>query len=78
MKAFIDRVFKSKQRKQKELLDEIVTEAKEQATEADVEAIIKEVKKDIKKEAEVVYPKPNHFPDCNCFKCIRWRNQNAK
>jgi len=48
MKAFIDRVFKSKQRKQKELLDEITnTAVKEQATEAVVEAIIKEVKKDI-------------------------------
>ena len=74
MKAFIERVFKSKQRKQKELLDEIAnTEVKEQATEAVVEAIIKEVKK----EKEVVYPKPKHFPDCNCFKCVRWRNQNA-
>ncbi len=61
----------------KELLDEIAnTKVKEQATEAVVEAIIKEVKKDIKKEAEVVYPKPNHFPDCNCFKCLRWK-QNA-
>ena len=73
MKAFIDRVFKSKQRKQKELLDEITnTAVKEQATEAIVEAIIKEVKKE-----EVVKPKkPNHFPDCNCFKCLRWK-QNA-
>ena len=78
MKSFIERVFKSKKQKQKELLDEIAnTEVKEQATEAVVEAIIKEVKKDIKKEAEVVYPKPNHFPDCNCFKCLRWK-QNAK
>jgi len=73
MKAFIDRVFKSKQQKQKELLDEIAhTEVKDQATEAIVEDIIKEVKKE-----EIVKPKkPNHFPDCNCFKCLRWK-QNA-
>jgi len=46
MKAFIDRVFKSKQQKQKELLDEIAnTEVTEQATEAAVEAIIEENKK---------------------------------
>ena len=75
MRAFIERVFKSKKQKQKELLDEIAnTEVKDQATEAIVEAIIKEVKK----EEVVTYPKPNHFPDCNCFKCERWKQQNAK
>jgi hypothetical protein len=75
MRAFIERVFKSKKQKQKEILDEIThTEVKEQATEAAVEAIIEEVKK----EEVVTYPKPNHFPDCNCFKCGRWKQQNAK
>jgi methionine salvage enolase-phosphatase E1 len=80
MKAFIDRIFKMKKQKQKELLDEIAnTEIKEQATEAAVEAIIEEVKKDSKKkEVKEVFSKPGHyFPDCNCFKCVRWRNQNA-
>ena len=80
MKSFIERVFKSKKQKQKELLDEIAnTEVKEQATEAIVEAIVKEVKKDSKKkEVEEVFVRPGHyFADCNCFKCIRWRNQNA-
>ena len=77
MKSFIERVFKSKQRKQKELLVEIAnTQVKEQATEAVVEAIIKEVKEDIKKEEVVKPKKPNHFSDCNCFKCLRWK-QNA-
>ena len=72
MKAFIERVFKSKKLKKEQ-------EAKvtEQATEAMVEAIIEEVKKDMEKE-EIKIKKPNHFPDCNCFKCVRWRNQNAK
>ncbi len=47
MKAFIEKVFKMKKQKQKELLDEIAnTEVKEQATEAVVEAIVKKVKKD--------------------------------
>ena len=44
-----------------------------------VEAIIEEVKKDIKKEeVKEVFAKPKHFPDCNCFKCVRWKQQNAK
>jgi len=89
MKSFIERVFKSKKQKQKEILDEIThTEVKEQATEAVVKAIIEEVKEvikkeeakkeEVKKEEVVTYPKPNHFPDCNCFKCGRWKQQNAK
>ena len=53
MRAFIDRVFKSKKQKQKELLDEIThTEVAEQATEAVVEASIKEVKKEAKVEVQ--------------------------
>jgi hydrogenase maturation factor HypE len=79
MRAFIERVFKSKKQKQKELIDEIThTEVENQATEAVVEAIIKEVKEEVKKEEVVTYPKPNHFPDCNCFKCDKWKQQNAK
>lgn len=75
MKAFIDRVFKMKKQK-KEIIknEEITSEIKEQATEAAIEAIQVEAPK----EAEVIYLKPNHFPDCTCFKCERWRNQNAK
>jgi hypothetical protein len=70
MKAFIEKIFKSKKLK------------KEKATEAMVEAIIEEVKEvikkeEVKKEEVVTYPKPKHFPDCNCFKCERWK-QNAK
>ena len=45
MKAFIERVFMSKKKKQEELLNEnTTTNTAEQATEAAVEAIIKEVK----------------------------------
>ena len=82
MKAFIEKVFKMKKQKQKEILDEIIH------TEVAVEAVIKEVKKETKKKevtevkevkaVKEVFAKPGHyFPDCNCFKCIRWRNQNA-
>jgi hypothetical protein len=77
MKAFIERVFKSKKQKQKELLDEI---ANTKIVEENKKIITKQIEeriKEIKKEPEVVYPKPNHFPDCNCFKCGRWKNQNA-
>ena len=90
MKAFIEKVFKMKQQKQKELLDEIThteviqenkeilskqieTSIKEKVTQDVVEEIIAEVKK---KEV-VIYPQPNHFSGCNCFKCVRWKNQNA-
>ena len=87
MKAFIDKIFKAK--KQKEILDEIIhteviqknkeilskqieTSIKEKVTQDVVEEIIAEVKK---KEV-VIYPQPNHFSGCNCFKCVRWKNQN--
>ena len=71
MKAFIDRVFK-KRKQDAEENKKLASEVTEQVTEAAVEAIIKEVKKEI-------YSKPGHyFDDCNCYKCIRWRNQNAK
>jgi hypothetical protein len=71
MKAFIEKIFKSKKLKKEK-------EVKEQATEAMVESIIEEVKEVIKKEeVKEVFVKPKHFPDCNCFKCVRWKQQNA-
>jgi hypothetical protein len=86
MKAFIEKIFKSKKLKKETNIKEALQEAdkfvQEKATEAAVEAIIEEVKEvikkeEVKKEEVVTYPKPNHFPDCNCFKCERWK-QNAK
>jgi hypothetical protein len=72
MKAFIDKVFKMKKLKKEELLDEeTITEVKEQATKTNIKAIKVE-------EPKEVFAKPGHyFADCNCFKCIRWRNQSA-
>jgi broad-specificity NMP kinase len=73
MKTFIEKMFKPKKlKKEKEV----------ETTEAKVEAIIEEVKEvikkeEVKKEEVVTYSKPNHFPDCNCFKCERWKQQNA-
>lgn len=76
MKAFIDRIFK-KRKQDAEKAKEQVTEqsttqvesVEEQATQAAIESI---------KEEAIIYPKPGHyFADCNCIKCIRWRNQNA-
>ena len=61
MKAFIERVFKSKKLKQEK-------EVKEQATEAMVEAIIEEVKQEIKKEKHI---------DCECEECLKGRRNNA-
>lgn len=66
MKAFIERVFKSKKQKQKEILDEIITtEVEKQDTEAVVEAIIEEVKN------------TSHI-DCECNECIDRIKQHAK
>jgi hypothetical protein len=90
MKAFIDRIFKKRkhdaeqiEENKKVLAEQIETSVKnkiaqDKATEVAVESIIEEVKEVIKKEEVVIYPKPNHFPDCNCFKCVRWIKQNAK
>ena len=73
MKAFIDRIFKKRKHDAEQIKEPIRTEDK--ATEAMVEAIIEEVKET----QEEVYTKPGHyFDDCNCLKCVRWRNQNAK
>ena len=81
MKAFIDRIFKKRKKdaeqieeNKKVLAEQIETSIKEKVTQDAVEEIIVEVKK---KEV-VIYPQPNHFSGCNCFKCVRWKNQNAK
>ncbi len=71
MKSFIERVFKSKKQKQKELLDEITTKAKESLIIKAVEetkSAIEQVKKEVKKEKHV---------DCECKECID-RIKNAK
>jgi nucleoid DNA-binding protein len=79
MKAFIDKVFKKRKQDAEQFEEPIRTENK--ATEAMVEAIIEEVKeviiKELKQGEVVTYAKPKHFPDCNCFKCERWKQQNA-
>jgi nucleoid DNA-binding protein len=62
VKAFIEKVFKSKKLKKEQ-------EVKEQATEAMVDAIIEEVKEVIKKEKHI---------DCECKECINKVKQNAK
>ena len=88
MKAFIEKVFKMKQQKQKELLDEIthtevIQENKEilsKQIETSIKKHVEEVKEiiaEVKKKEVVIYPQPNHFSGCNCFKCVRWKNQNA-
>ena len=80
MKAFIDRIFKKRKKdaeqieeNKKVLAEQIETSIKEKVTQDVVEEIIAEVKK---KEV-IIYPQPNHFSGCNCFKCVRWKNQNA-
>jgi nucleoid DNA-binding protein len=54
-----------------------VVDTVKQTVEEKVETIIEEVKKEINKKEVVEIKKPNHFADCNCIKCERWR-QNAK
>jgi stage III sporulation protein SpoIIIAA len=81
MKAFIDKIFRKRksdaeqiEENKKVLAEQIETSIKEKVTQDAVEEIIVEVKK----EEVVIYPQPNHFSGCNCFKCVRWKNQNAK
>jgi nucleoid DNA-binding protein len=62
MKAFIEKIFKSKKLKKEQ-------EVKEQTTETMVDAIIEEVKEVIKKEKHI---------DCECKECIAKVKQNAK
>jgi hydrogenase maturation factor HypE len=62
MRAFIERVFKSKKLKKEK-------QAEEQSTETMVDVIIEEVKEVIKKEKHV---------DCECKECIARIKQNAK
>ena len=85
MKAFIDKIFKKRksdaeqiEENKKILAEQIETSIKEKVTQDAVKEIIEEVKEVIKKEEVVIYPQPNHFSGCNCFKCVRWKNQNAK
>ena len=90
MKSFIDKIFKKRksdaeqiEENKKVLAEQIETSIKEKVTQDAVKEIIEEVKEvikkeEVKKEEVVIYPKPNHFPDCNCFKCVRWIKQNAK
>ena len=81
MKSFIDKIFRKRksdaeqiEENKKILSEQIETSIKEKVTQDAVEEIIVEVKK----EEVVIYPQPNHFSGCNCFKCVRWKNQNAK
>jgi stage III sporulation protein SpoIIIAA len=81
MKSFIDKIFRKRksdaeqiEENKKVLAEQIETSIKEKVTQDAVEEIIVEVKK----EEVVIYPQPNHFSGCNCFKCVRWKNQNAK
>jgi ribosomal protein S3AE len=85
MKAFIDKIFRKRksdaeqiEENKKVLAEQIETSIKEKVTQDAVEEIIEEVKEEVKKEEVVIYPQPNHFSGCNCFKCVRWKNQNAK
>jgi len=88
MKSFIDKIFK-KRKPDAEQIEEnkailskqIETAIKNKVAQAALEDIIKEADKIIVEELKQaeVYTKPGHyFADCNCFKCVRWRNQSAK
>jgi len=88
MKAFIDKIFRKRksdaeqiEENKKVLAEQIETSIKEKVTQDAVKEIIEEVKEvikkeEVKKEEVVIYPQPNHFSGCNCFKCVRWKNQN--
>ena len=81
MKSFIDRIFKKRKHdaeqieENKEILSkQIETSIKEKVTQDVV--VVEEIIAEVKKKEVVIYPQPNHFSGCNCFKCVRWKNQN--
>ena len=77
MKAFIDKIFR-KRKSDAEQIEEnkkILSKQIETSIKKHIEKT-EEVKEVIKKEEVVIYPQPNHFSGCNCFKCVRWKNQN--
>jgi hypothetical protein len=77
MKAFIDKIFR-KRKSDAEQIEEnkkVLAEQIETSIKKHIEKT-EEVKEVIKKEEVVIYPQPNHFSGCNCFKCVRWKNQN--
>ena len=88
MKAFIDRIFKKRKKDAEQieenkaiLSEQIETAIKNKVAQAALEDIIKEADKIIVEELKQaeVFTKPGHyFDDCNCVKCVRWRNQSAK
>jgi hypothetical protein len=88
MKAFIDRIFKKRKHDAEQieenkaiLREQIETSIKEKVTQTALEDLIKEADKIIVeelKEAEVITKPGHYFNDCNCVKCVRWRNQDAK
>jgi hypothetical protein len=88
MKAFIDRIFKKRKHDAEQieenkaiLREQIETSIKEKVTQTALEDLTKEADKIIVEELKEakVYTKPGHyFNDCNCVKCVRWRNQDAK
>ena len=88
MKAFIDRIFKKRKHDAEQieenkaiLSEQIETAIKNKVAQAALEDIIKEADKIIVEELKQaeVFTKPGHyFDDCNCVKCVRWRNQDAK
>ena len=88
MKAFIDRIFKKRKHDAEQieenkaiLSEQIETAIKNKVAQVALEDIIKEADRIIVEELKQaeVFTKPGHyFDDCNCVKCVRWRNQNAK
>ena len=81
MKVFIDKIFKKRKpdaeqiEENKEILSEqIEASIKERIDQNKIN--MEEVEKETPQE---VFTKPGHyFNDCNCAKCLRWRNQSAK
>jgi len=88
MKAFIDKIFKKRKHDVEQieenkaiLSEQIETAIKNKVAQTTLEDIIKEADRIIVEELKPaeVFTKPGHyFNDCNCVKCVRWRNQNAK
>ena len=77
MKSFIDKIFK-KRKPDAEQIEENKEILSEQI-EASIKERIDQNRINMEEVKKEVYKKPGHyFNDCNCAKCLRWRNQSAK
>jgi glutamate synthase domain-containing protein 3 len=77
MKSFIDKIFKKRKFDAEQIEENKAILSKQ--IETSIKEHIDQNRINMEEVEKEIYKKPGHyFADCNCFKCVRWRNQSAK